>query len=146
MKNQLKSGFENVYSLNIVFGAIFCDLERFWLHFGRPWGVQKLKKMVKNRSRTCLGRPLDALSLQLSNFKRFLIDFYRFGGRFLARFRVSGRVPGRFVCPNRRPTRSKTLGSRFVSYFLTCEAFRVEGLTSMIRATSSRSMDRWIDG
>ena len=82
---------------------------------------------------------MDALRLQLSNLKQFLIDFDRFGGRFLARFRVSGRVPGRFVCPNRRPTRSKTLVSRFVSYFLTCEAFRVEGLTLMIRATSSRS-------
>ena len=52
------------------------------------------KKMVKNRSRTCLGRPLDALSLQLSNFKRFLIDFDRFGDDFwhVFAFRAASRV------------------------------------------------------
>ena len=69
MKNQLKNVFENDFFFNIVFGAIFCDLDRVWLHFWRPWGVQKLKQMVKHRSRTCLGRPLDALSLQLSDLK-----------------------------------------------------------------------------
>ena len=46
----------------------FATWERFWLHFGRPWGLQKLKKMVKNRSGTCLGCPLDALSLQGLDF------------------------------------------------------------------------------
>ena len=86
--------FENVYFFHIVFGAMFCDLERFWLHFGRLWGIQKLKKMVKNRSRTCLGRPLDALSLQSSNLKRFLIDFYRFGANFwhVFAFRAASQI------------------------------------------------------
>ena len=85
---------ENVYFFNIVFGAIFCDLERFWLHFGRPWGIQKLKKIEKNQSKTCLGRPLDALRLQLSNFERFFIDFDRFGANFwhVFAFRAASQV------------------------------------------------------
>ena len=89
--------------------------------------------------------PFGRAQAPIIEFQTFLDRFVLIWARFLARFRVSGRVPGRFVCPNRRPTRSKTLVSRFVSYFLTCEAFRVEGLTSMIRATSSRSMDGWME-
>ena len=102
--------------------------------------------MVKNRSRTCLGRPLDALSLQLSNFKRFLIDFDRFGNDFwhVFAFRAASQV---VLCAQiEGQHEAKRFFFQFFSYFLTCEAFRVEGLTSMIKATSSRSMDGWMDG
>ena len=29
--------------------ALFCDFWGFWLDFGRPWALQKLKKIRKNR-------------------------------------------------------------------------------------------------
>ena len=58
MQNRKKNVFENVYFFYIVFGAMFCDLERFWLHFGRPWGVQKFEKNGETSIWDMLGMPL----------------------------------------------------------------------------------------
>ena len=35
------------------FLQFFCDFKGFWLDFGRPWALQKLKKIRKNRFFSC---------------------------------------------------------------------------------------------
>ena len=101
---------------NFDFFNFFFDFSWFWLDFGRPRALQKLKKNRKNR---------------------FFLAF-RFEGGF---WKGSGRVWGGFKEGFGR------ILERFCSWVPhriwrdMCEAFQVEDLALMIRATRGRSID-----
>ena len=114
-----------MWFFNFDFFSFFFDFSWFWLDFGRPRALQKLKKIRKNR---------------------FFFAF-RFEGGF---WKGSGRVWGGF-----REGFGRILGAfwegfgwileRFCSWVPhriwrdMCEAFQVEDLALMIRATRGRS-------
>ena len=81
-KNQEKMVLKNVRFFNIDFLAFFCDFLRFWLDFGRPRAVKKLKKNGKNRF-------FNVLSFEGGFWEgsgRVLGEFWDGFGRILERF------------------------------------------------------------
>ena len=77
------------------FSALFRDFYRFWLDFGRPWALQKFKKITQDAPKVdfgmCLGRILfprwvwegfwedlgRILSVFQKDFERMFISFLK---------------------------------------------------------------------
>ena len=55
-KNREKMILKNMYFCNFHFFAFFRDFLRFWLDFGRPWALQKFKKIRKNQKKSIFSR------------------------------------------------------------------------------------------
>ena len=72
MKNRAKIVLKNVYFFKLRFSRMFYDFFEFWLDFGRPGALKKLKKIEKNRF-----------------FNTFIFEggFWEGSGRVLGRFR-----------------------------------------------------------
>ena len=48
-KNRENMMLKNMFFFDIDFLALFCDFLRFWLDFGSPRALKKLRKIEKNR-------------------------------------------------------------------------------------------------
>ena len=82
MKNQKKKVLKTLCFFDIDFSSLFFDFSRFWLDFGRPRALQKLKKIRKNRFFFAF---------------RFEGGFWKGSGRVLGGFSEDfGSVLGRF--------------------------------------------------
>ena len=79
---------------NVELNAFFSGFLRFWLDFGRPWGVKKFQKIVKNRFRDAFGPRLGFKCDRGGDLGAILGDFGRILGGFWTDF---GRILGRFL-------------------------------------------------
>ena len=89
-KIKKKMVLKNMWFFDFDFFSFFCDFEGFWLDFGRPWALQKLKKKNKKIRFFCVavlkegsGRVLGEV---WDGFGRILEGFWTDFGWILERF------------------------------------------------------------
>ena len=91
MKNRKKMVLKTMCFFDIEFSSLFFDFSRFWLDFGRPWALQKLKKIRKNRFLIAFsfeGGFWEGLGRVLGGFWKTFEKFFgvRFSKAYLRRF------------------------------------------------------------
>ena len=99
-------------------------LEHFLIDFGSIWSSKNHKKITISRKNGGSKASSEALLLESC----FLDGFWSPWSSILIDFRAFATIFALYIWRNAR------------------EAFRVEGLASMIRATRGRSLDIWVDG